>query len=103
MKNIIELQDGVLVEIQAAENYSEKKISSSKLRETSLSDLKPFLKKVLAPVASSYQELKEDISLESAKVTVGIKIGFDGNFILAKTSTEAHVEVELTIKGDTNE
>lgn len=54
--------------------------------------------KIIKPISNTYKELNKDMSIYSAKVTVGVKISVEGNFILAKSSASANIQVEMTLK-----
>lgn len=93
----IKLQDGIEVEVEVSqENALE--ISDGAVVDSSIDKLQELLSKVMQPISNTYTELNKDMSIESAKVSIGVKIGVEGNFILAKSSASANIQVELVLK-----
>jgi len=97
MLKIIKLNDGVEVEVEVQDNQGFE-ISNSNSIDSSIDRVQELLKKIIRPISETYEELNQDVTLESAKVAVGIKIGIEGNFILAKSNAEAHILVEMTLR-----
>ncbi|MEM1188434.1 MAG: CU044_2847 family protein [Pseudomonadota bacterium] len=97
MDTIIRLKDGIDVEVEVSGDDAIE-ISSDGSVEASLSDLQDLLNRVVAPIANTYRELDKDVSIESAKVSIGVKVGVEGNFILAKSSASANIQVDLNLK-----
>ncbi len=91
----IELDDGTLVEVDGNDSYE---ISTGKRVYKSLKDLKVFLQNSLRPMLESIEEIGKDIKVEDIKIVVGVKISFEGNFVLAKSSADAHLSLEIKIK-----
>lgn len=97
MNKTIKLDDGLEVEVEVDENQS-CEISDGEVVKSSIDNIQAILAKVIQPVSNTYRELDKDMNIESAKVAVGIKIGVEGNVIIAKSKTEAHIQVELTLR-----
>ncbi len=97
MTKIIQLQDDVQVEIEINQDQAQE-ISDGREVESSIDKIQDLLKKVMQPISNTFKELNKDVSIESTKVSVGIKIGIEGNFILAKSSASANIQVEMTLK-----
>ncbi len=95
--SLIKLKDGIEVEVELKENQV-MEISNNINVDSSLEQLQELLSKIVKPISNTYKELNKDISIESAKINIGIKIGVEGNFILAKSSAGANISVELTMK-----
>lgn len=96
MIKIIKLSDEVEVEIEVDENQAIE-ISNNVTVDSSMDKIKDLLSKVMQPISNTYKELDKDMSIESVKVVVGVKVGVEGNFILAKSSAGANIQVEMTI------
>ena len=94
---IIQLEDNLDVEVEVS-NTQAYEISDNTTVDSSINKLEEMLSKVMKPIANTYRELNKDMSIESAKVAVGVKIGVEGNFILAKSNASANIQVELTFK-----
>jgi len=97
MKKIIELEDGVKVEIDIGDN-SGYEISDGRIVNSSIEKIQSLLKKVIKPITNTYKELNKDVTIESTKVTIGVKIGIKGDFILASSSADANIQVEMILK-----
>lgn len=97
MNKIIELSDGVEVEIDVNENDI-MEISNGSPIESSMEKVEELLSSVITPINNAFSTFNEKIDIESAKVTVGVKFGATGNVFIAKSSVEANLSIELTIK-----
>lgn len=100
MTKIIQLKDGINVEVEIpADQAHEIAFSSQNTTvDNSIDEIQSLLTKVIHPFTETYRELNKNISLESAKVAIGINIGIEGNFILAKSNLGANIQVEITFK-----
>lgn len=94
---IIKLEDNFDVEVEVS-NTQAQEISDNTTVDSSIDKLEEMLSKVMKPISNTYRELNKDMNIESVKVAVGIKIGVEGNFILAKSNASANIQVELTFK-----
>jgi hypothetical protein len=97
MTKIIKLNDDINVEVEVDERQAQE-ISDYSDVNTSIDKIDSLLTKIMKPISKTYKELNKDMSIDSAKVTVGVKIGVEGNFILAKSSASANIQVEMTLK-----
>lgn len=97
MIKVIRLNDGVEVEVEVDENEAQE-ISADGSVDSSIDKIHSLLAKVMQPISNTYKELSRDVNIESTKVTVGVKIGVEGNFILAKSSAGANIQVEMTLR-----
>lgn len=97
MSKIIKLKDGLEIEVEVDKNQAHE-ISDNKSVDSSIDKIQDFLTKLMRPICNTYRELDKDMSIESAKVSVGVKIGIEGNFILAKSTAGANIQVEITLR-----
>lgn len=97
MVKIIKLNDGLEIEVEVDEHQA-LQISDNGIVESSIDKIQTLLTKVMQPISNTYKELDKDINMESAKVTIGVKIGIEGNFILAKSAAGANIQVEMTLR-----
>ncbi|WP_300179152.1 CU044_2847 family protein [uncultured Aliivibrio sp.] len=97
MNQVIKLNDGIEVEIELNDN-DVMEISHNSTIDSSIDKIEHLLNRVIEPINNAYLNLKDNITIESAKVNVGIKFGASGNVFVAKSSAEANISVELTIK-----
>jgi hypothetical protein len=96
LNTIIVLEDGIEVEVELDENQV-LEISSNQSVASSISKIEEILKKIIRPFSNTYKELNKDVALNSAKITIGIKLSVEGNFILAKSAASAHLQVEINL------
>ena len=97
MTKIIEWNDGLEVEIDIDDNSAYQISNSSKINSSN-GDIHNILLKIMKPISKTYEDLSENLNIESTKISVGIKIGAEGNFILATSSMGANIEVQMTLK-----
>jgi predicted DNA-binding antitoxin AbrB/MazE fold protein len=97
MLQVIKLKDGIEVEIEVEKNTA-RPISHNKNVETSLKEMQSLLAKVIKPISNTFNSLQTEVEIAEAKVTVGVKLNVEGNFILAKSSVEANFQVELLLR-----
>ncbi|MGY3856147.1 CU044_2847 family protein [Aeromonas intestinalis] len=94
---IIYTDDGIGFEVSVTEEFGEYEISSG-MNHLSLDSLEELLKKVTKPFTNVYDELNKDIEIESAKLSIGVKVGVQGSFFIAKSSGEANIGIEITMR-----
>lgn len=97
MNKIIKLNDGLDVEIEIDETQA-RQISFENKINTSIEDIDIFLSKVITPISNTYKELNKSVNISETKVIIGIKFGIEGGFILAKSTAEAHIQVEMVMR-----
>lgn len=97
MSRILETVDGLLIETDISQNR-EYEISSIDKVDTSVSQIKELLNKVVAPIGETYHELSKKVDMEEAKLTLGVKVSGEGGFIIAKTSAEANFKIEVLLR-----
>lgn len=97
MTRIITMQDGLDVEVEI-DNTQAQEIADNRVSDYSIDGIEKFMTKLIKPISNTYKEMNKSMSIESAKVSVGIKIGIEGNFILAKSNAGANIQVEFTLK-----
>ncbi|MDP2851168.1 MAG: CU044_2847 family protein [Sulfuricurvum sp.] len=97
MTKIIKFTDGLDVEIEINENQAHE-IADHSVINASIDQVQTFLKKVMQPFSNTYKELSKDMNIDSTKISIGVKVGIEGNFILAKSSAEANIQVEMTLR-----
>lgn len=97
MNKIIKMSDGLEVEVEINEDEVYE-ISSNSTIDSSITKVSELLTKVISPVSDAYRALQEKNTIESTKVTVGVKFGASGNVFVAKSSAEANITVEMIIR-----
>ncbi|MBV1952308.1 MAG: hypothetical protein KUG64_08965, partial [Cycloclasticus sp.] len=74
MQTVIRLKDGIEVEVEVSENQA-REISGGSVVNSSIDEIQGLLTKLMSPIANTYRELDKSMSIESAKVSVGVKVG----------------------------
>lgn len=97
MNKVIELSDGLEVEVEINEDEIFE-ISNGSTVDSSINKVSELLTKAISPVSDAYRALQENNIIESTKVTVGVKFGASGNVFVAKSSAEANITVEMVIR-----
>ena len=97
MIQIIKLADGLELETEIREDQV-REISSQKIASSTMEKIKPLLNTVIQPISEVYSELSKDMIIESSKVSIGIKVGLEGNFFVAKSAAEANIQIEMTLR-----
>jgi len=97
MDTTIILNDGTVVEVDIGENQAYE-IAHNKQVDTSIDKIQALLKSVTSPISNTFKEMNKDLQIDSATVTIGVKIDIEGNFLLAKSTTGANIQVEMSMK-----
>lgn len=97
MKKVIELKDGLSVEVEVDDNQIHE-VSDRGSVDSSLSKIKDFMGIVTKPLVSTFEELNKEVSIQKAKVSLGIKFGIEGGFILAKGNTDTNIAIEFIVR-----
>lgn len=95
MNRTIILKDGIEVEVELS---GPEEISYQDHVNSSISELGELLKKTISPVSNTLKELNKEVAISETKVTLGVKIGAEGNFFIAKSSLNANIQVEMLLK-----
>ena len=100
-KKLIELDEGLMMEVEVAENDIEM-ISggddSINRVQSSMGTVEKILIQSVQPVVNAYNILNQDIVLEKAEVEVGIGFSAEGNIFIAKGNANANLKVKLVLK-----
>jgi hypothetical protein len=96
LSKIITLKNDIQIEVDIDDTEA-MEISDNEFVDSSIDKIKTLLSNVCEPIAESIIELGENINVESTKVTVGVKVGVEGNFFVAKSTGEANIQVEMTL------
>lgn len=96
---LIALEDGVLIEVEAADDEA-RQISSRAAAavNSSFDKIKPILKKAVQPIAEVWQELDQDMMIESAEVQINFSFEGEGNIYITKAKAGSNLSVKLTLK-----
>jgi Trypsin-co-occurring domain 1 len=96
---LIELEDGIFVEVEAKDDEAQQ-ISSraADAVSSSFSKIKPLLKKAVQPIAEVWKELDQDVAIEAAEVTINFSFEGEGNIYVTKAKAGSNLSVKLILK-----
>jgi len=85
---LIKLADGILLEVENSDNSVEQ-ISggSANQLDKNIDIVAPLLKKVIAPLKNTFDELNKDMSIEKAEVEIGLGFEAGGDVFIVKGLT----------------
>ena len=96
---LIELGDGLLVEVHAAQDRGPRALSASAAErvEGALDEARELLLKATQPVAEAWDDLNEKLKVD--KVEIHLALGFEaqGNLFLVKGTGNANITFKLTV------
>ena len=96
---LIELEDGILVEIEAPEDQVRAIAGGFADRVSSTFDkIQPILLQVCRPVTATWKELNQEMHIEQAEVELGLSFEGEGNLYVTKSSASANLTVKLILK-----
>ncbi|MBE9258987.1 hypothetical protein IQ228_16975 [Dolichospermum sp. LEGE 00246] len=96
---LIELEDGILVEVEIPEGQARQISGSFADRvNTTFDKIKPILIKTCRPVAEAWKELNQDMEIEQAEIEIGFSFEAEGNIYVTKAKTGTNLKVKLVLK-----
>lgn len=96
---IIELEEGIRVEVEAAEGEIVECAGGISEKVTaSIDQIQDLLSRVIRPVVNTWGELNREVEMAQAEVEVGFKFEGKGNLVLAEATAGTHLTVKLTLK-----
>jgi pantoate kinase len=94
---IIELDNGILVEVEAAPGVKHMDSGTAARVQKSIDTIRPLLLAASRPVLSVLEELNKDMTITDAKVEIGLGFGVSGGVFIAKGEASANLKVTLTL------
>jgi hypothetical protein len=95
---LIELSDGLLVEVQADEEAVQQIAAGSADRvERALDGARSLLKKAVQPVVSVWDELNHDLTIEQVEIQLALGFEAEGNLYIARGTGSANINFTLTV------
>jgi hypothetical protein len=101
---LIQLKDGVLVEVEAPASQS-RELSGSFADKVNanIDKIKPILTSVTQPILATWDEIKQNVLVDQAEVELGLSFDIEGNVYIAKTSVSANITIRLVLKPVSNQ
>lgn len=97
---LIELSDGILVEVEVPVTDAKQISSGSADRvQQAISLIKPLLTKVAQPVYEAVEEIqKSSMPVDNAEVEINLGFTVEGNVYVTKLQSNSSIKVKLTLK-----
>lgn len=99
MTELIEMKDGVLVQVQTEEGRVSAAGGKAEPRkvETKYEEVAELIRRACGPVANSLREMRDAIKLKEAEIEFFCGVGAKGKFFLAESSINGHIKVTMKI------
>ena len=100
---LIQFEDGTLVEVKVPPDQVQP-ISGGAADhidatvDATLAKVKPLLLKICRPLKEVWDEVNQDMDVETAEVQVGLSFEAEGNVYIAKSKAGANLTVKLVLK-----
>lgn len=89
---LIELSDGLLVEVEAEEDTVQQIAAGAADRvERTMEGAQSLLKKAVQPVVSVWDELNQDLAIEKVEIQLALGFEAEGNLFVARGSGKANI------------
>ena len=97
---LIELNDGILVEVEVSPDQARPIAggAAEKVLGATLERLTPMIVQVARPVVAAWEQLNQDMDVESADIELALNFESEGNLYLAKASAGANITIAFTLK-----
>lgn len=101
---LVRLKDGVLVEVDAPENTSERISGGAAKRvEAAVEDIGPLLTRVCRSTMSAWDALGQAAGVREVTIELGLSFEGEGNVYVAKAKAGANLTVKLVLTRPTGD
>ena len=95
---LIELEEGILVEVEVADDQVQKCAGGAADRvDQAMESIKPLIRKACQPVIEVWDELNQGLTISEAQIELGLGFAAEGGVFIAKGSASANLTITLTI------
>jgi hypothetical protein len=97
---LIELEDGLLVEVQAAPEDRPRQIAAGSAERVAgaMASARDLLLKAVEPVASVWDELNRDLAIEQVEIELALGFEAKGRLFIVQGTGSANISFKLTVK-----
>ncbi|MEI6775632.1 MAG: CU044_2847 family protein [Chloroflexales bacterium] len=97
---LIELKDGTLVEVDVPADQARPIAggAAERVMDATLERITPMILKVYQPISVAWEQLNQEMDLDSVDVEVGFSFESEGNLYLAKATAGANIKVTFSMK-----
>jgi len=101
MSQIVELEDGVLIEVESQHGFQPMSGDGKRQKlKSALKDMKPFLTNLAGEFRECMDGMKETARIDQVAVELGVSFEAEGSLFIAKGKTGANLSVTFTLKAD---
>lgn len=101
---LIELSDGLLVEVAADEEAVQQISAGAADRvERAMDGAQSLLKKAVQPMVSVWDELNRDLTIEKVEIQLALGFEAEGNLYIARGTGSANINFTLTVSPKKND
>lgn len=97
MSKLIELADGVVVEIESAPGEVQRAGALPDKVQRNLEGVRDLATTVVKSTFADFAKFGDAVGVESLEIEFGISFGVEGNVYLAKASSTANLTVKVTL------
>jgi len=98
-EKLIELEDGVLVEVEVSDEEAQTISGGAADRVAASFDrIKPILKSACKPVSEVFKELSREMEVDQAEINLGLGFEGEGRLFVVSGKGKANLSVKLTLK-----
>lgn len=95
---LIELSDGLLVEVEAEDDAVQQIAAGAADRvDRALDGAQSLLKKAVQPVVSVWDELNRDLAIEKVEIQLALGFEAEGNLFVARGTGNANINFKLIV------
>jgi len=95
---LIELSDGLLVEVAADEDAVQQISAGAADRvDRALDGAQSLLRKAVQPVVSVWDELNQDLTIDKVEIKLALGFEAEGNLFVARGTGAANISFTLTV------
>jgi hypothetical protein len=97
---LIELRDGILVEVQSDPEQEPRQVaaSASERVEGAMDGARELLVKAVQPVVSVWEELNKDLGIDQVEIELGLGFEASGRLFIAQGTGKANLNFKLTVR-----
>jgi len=102
---LIQLQDGLLVEVQSNPEDTPRQIAASaaELAEGAMDQARELLLKAVQPLASVWGELNRDLTIDEVEIQLGLGFEAKGKLFIVQGTGSANLRFTLKVRPKTRD
>ncbi|MBF4692063.1 CU044_2847 family protein [Fusibacter ferrireducens] len=97
-KEIIRLKDGVLVEIEKNENFSQVSNIKTRMVDITFDSIKDTLTRISKPISEMVEKDDSTLKISKTEVELGLSFQGEGNIYITKIDATANLKIKMTFE-----